>query len=458
MNHMFSQIWNAPGQDGTQAAQGFKAYTVSNFEDIPQLARIPEETRFAMRAVAQVMPFRVNGYVLENLIDWDRVPDDPMFQLVFPQPGMLFDDDMAAMSDLLAKGAGQSEIERLAWDIRHRFNPHPAGQMELNVPTLDGQPLEGIQHKYDETVLFFPGRGQTCHAYCSFCYRWAQFAGDADLRFAAKDSTQLARYLKSHPEVTDVLFTGGDPLVMTADALMQYLEPLLAPEFEHVRSIRIGTKTLTYWPHRFVGDRDSDDLLRVFERIAESGKQLAIMAHFNHWRELEPAVARVAIRRIRDTGAVIRTQSPLLAHINDDASVWARMWRTQTSLGLVPYYMFVERDTGARHYFEVPLARVWELYREAYSQVSGLSRTVRGPSMSATPGKVEVQGVAEIGGEKVFVLRFIQGRNSDWVQRPFFAKFDPKATWFDDLEPAFGESRFFFEDQFEALRRRNAAE
>ena len=146
------------------------------------------------------------------------------------------------------------------------------------------------------------------------------------------------------------------------------------------------------------------------------------MAHYNHWRELEPEVARAAIRRIRDTGATIRAQGPLLAHINDDAEVWAQLWRTQTRLGIVPYYLFVERDTGARRYFEVPLERVWRIYRDAMQRVSGLARTARGPSMSAAPGKVEVQGVTEIACEKVFVLRFIQVRNPDWVQRPFFAR------------------------------------
>ncbi|NIV35789.1 MAG: lysine 2,3-aminomutase, partial [Anaerolineae bacterium] len=78
--------------------------------------------------------------------------------------------------------------------------------------------------------------------------------------------------------------------------------------------------------------------------------------------------------------------------------------------------------------------------------VSGLSRTVRGPSMSAAPGKVEIQGVTRIGTEEVFVLRFIQGRDPDWVQRPFFAQYDPEATWLNGLKPALGEERFFFED------------
>jgi L-lysine 2,3-aminomutase len=170
------------------------------------------------------------------------------------------------------------------------------------------------------------------------------------------------------------------------------------------------------------------------------------MAHFEHGREMDGPVVREAVRRILDTGAVIRTQAPVLKHINDDADVWASMWREQVRMGMVPYYMFVERDTGARRYFELPLERAWQIYRDAIQQVSGLGRTVRGPSMSALPGKVEVQGVTEIQGEKVFVLSFIQARNPDWVKRPFFAKYDPDATWLDKLQPAFGAEKFFFEE------------
>jgi L-lysine 2,3-aminomutase len=263
---------------------------------------------------------------------------------------------------------------------------------------------------------------------------------------AARESSQLQDYLRAHTDVTDVLFTGGDPLVMKTRNLRAYLEPLLSPEFDHIRTIRLGTKALTFWPYRFVTDKDANDLLALFEEIIASGKHLALMAHYNHWREMDTDIAREAINRVRNTGAQIRSQGPLLANINENADDWARLWRDQVNLGIFPYYMFVERDTGASHYFEVPLYKAWHIYRDAMQQLSGIGRTARGPSMSADPGKVEIQGVTEINGEKVFVLRFIQGRNPDWVQRPFFAKYDESATWLDHLKPAFGEDKFFFEE------------
>lgn len=170
------------------------------------------------------------------------------------------------------------------------------------------------------------------------------------------------------------------------------------------------------------------------------------MAHFNHPAELETAAVRKAIKRIQSAGAVIRTQSPLLRHINDAPDIWAKMWRMQVNLNCIPYYMFVARDTGAKHFFELSLGQCWEIFQSAYQQVSGICRTARGPSMSVDPGKVQILGVNEVGGEKVFTLRFIQGRDPDWAARPFFAKYDPNATWFDELKPAFGEKMFFFEE------------
>ena len=423
----------------------FRVYTHHNFDQIQQLERLSEEQRFAIRVVAQVLPFRVNQHVIDQLICWDDVPADPMFRLVFPQPEMLAPEHFARVANLLRAGADRAQLRIAAQQIQSELNPHPAGQTTLNVPRIGNEYLEGAQHKYRETLLFFPSQGQTCHSYCTFCFRWAQFVDDKALRISAREVATLHEYLQSHQEVTDLLVTGGDPMIMKTSRLEDYLRPLTGPQFDHLSTIRIGTKSLTFWPYRFVTDPDADDLLRLLADLTRQGKHVAIMAHFEHGREIEGRVVREAVRRIRDTGAVIRTQAPVLRHINDDHQIWASMWRQQVHMGMIPYYMFVERDTGARRYFELSLERTWQIYRDAIKQVSGLCRTARGPSMSAGPGKVEIQGVTEICGEKVFALRFIQARNPEWVQRPFFAKYDPQATWFDQLRPASGEDKFFFE-------------
>ena len=441
---------NWAGSSNALSPKKFKAYTERNFEQIKQLDGLSEEAKFEMRVVASVLPFRVNDYVLEELIDWSNIPADPIFQLTFPQRGMLTEAAYSRMAETLWGKPSAAEQRQVANEIRQTLNPHPAHQQTLNVPEIGGEALDGIQHKYRETVLFFPSQGQVCHAYCTFCFRWAQFVGDKTLRFASAEMDSLKQYLIAHPDVSDILITGGDPMVMKTSNFATYMDGLLDERLAHIQTIRIGTKAVSYWPQRFVSDPDADDLLRSIERAVEAGKQVAIMMHLNHWQELNTPIAERAIARLRDTGAILRAQAPVLRHINDNAEDWARMWTKEVALGIYPYYMFVERDTGAKAYFELPLEQAWHIYRDAMKQVSGLARTARGPSMSAGPGKVEVQGVTEINGEKVFALRFIQGRNPDWVQQPFFAKYDPEATWLDDLRPAFGDE-FFFEPEYNAM-------
>ncbi len=421
----------------------YRNYILRNYNDLPQLSALSGQEREAIGVVGRVLPFKANNYVVEELIDWNNVPNDPIFTLTFPRKEMLSKSHYAQVKKLIDDN-DEEGLKRKVYDIRMQLNPNPAGQ-EHNVPEIDGRKLHGMQHKYRETVLFFPSQGQTCHAYCTFCFRWPQFSGMNELKFAMKEADLLHRYLLKHPSVSDVLFTGGDPLTAKAGILSAYIEPLLTKEFSHIRTIRIGSKTLAYWPYRFLSDIDADDLLRLFEKVKKAGKHLAFQGHFNHPVELSTDAVKQAIARILNTGTHIRTQSPLLRHINDDPKVWAGMWKEQVRQGLIPYYMFVARDTGSKAFFEVPLEKAWNVFRKAYRSVSGICRTVRGPSMSAHPGKIQVLGITEVKGEKVFVLRFLQCRNPNLVDIPFFAAYDKKASWFDDLKPAFGEKEFFFQ-------------
>lgn len=429
----------------------YKSFAQHNYRQIPQISRLTKEQIEDIDVVSHVLPFKANNYVVDELINWDNVPDDPIFTLTFPRKDMLMPEHYNRMKQAMDSGASKDELKEVAHAIRLELNPHPAGQLEHNVPMIDDHKLTGMQHKYRETVLFFPSQGQTCHAYCSFCFRWPQFVGMDEWKFAMKETELLIRYLQEHTEVTDLLFTGGDPMIMKNKIFASYIDAILAADIPNLQTIRIGTKALGYWPYKFTTDDDAADTLKTFEKIVQSGKNLAIMAHFNHPVELSTPAVQEAIKRIRATGAQIRSQSPLMRNINADANVWADLWRKLVNLNCIPYYMFVARDTGAQHYFKVPLVEAWHIFQQAYQQVSGVCRTVRGPSMSATPGKVQVLGISEVNGKKVMTLRFLQGRNHDWVARPFFAEYDEEAIWLDDLKPAFGEEKFFFENELNEL-------
>ena len=427
----------------------YRPYTLKNYHKIPQLQFLHETTILEMGVVGRVLPFKTNNYVVDELIDWDNYENDPLFTVNFPQKKLLDRESFDLISGLLNTGADESVINQAVAGIRLGLNPHPAGQLECNIPKLDGSKVSGIQHKYRETMLVFPAQGQTCHAYCTFCFRWPQFTGMSDYKMALKQAEVSAEYLTRHPEITDVLFSGGDPLVMSADRLEIYIDALLNSGFSNLKTIRIGTKSLSFWPYRYLTDKDAEKILEIFRKIADSGIHLSIMAHINHYREMSTDAFREAVKRIRQTGAVIRSQSPVLNHVNASPAIWKKMWVDQVNLGIIPYYMFIPRNTGAHRFFSIPLVRAYDIYRRAFSQVSGLARTVRGPSMSALPGKIKIDGIPEIKGQKYISMSFIQGRSSDWVKKPFFAEYDEKACWFNELKPAFGDKNFFFEqDKF----------
>jgi KamA family protein len=423
-----------PVQPASRAPAPPERFRVLGHRQIDAIARrygLPDELREPLRRLSLVLPFRVNEYVLSHLVDWSAVPADPVFQMVFPQPGMLGEQDERRLAELVDGGAPAAAIGAAVQDIRSRLNPHPSGQREYNVPRLDGAAIAGLQHKYRETVLYFPAQGQSCHAYCAYCFRWAQFVGDEDLRFAAPGPDRLIAYLRTRPDVSDVLVTGGDPLVMSTSRLRTHLLPLL--DVDTVRTLRIGTKALAYWPQRFTTDQDADDLLRLFETVVASGRNLAVMAHFSHPREIEAAPARRALARIRATGALVYGQAPLIARVNDDAAVWADLWRAELAAGVVPYYLFVERNTGPYEYYKVPLTRALDIFQTAYRTLPGLARTVRGPVMSATAGKVVLDGLEQTPDGASFQLRFLQAREPSLVGRPFRARHHDSAGWLDEL-------------------------
>jgi KamA family protein len=435
-----NNIIGTNGVAANQPNERYKAITLQSLDKIvaahPEFAAHVDDVRLA----GLIFPFKVSPYYVDELMDWkaDNIRDDPFYKLIFPTMDMLKPHHQAKLR--AAQEAGDpANLVKVVAEIRADLNPHPAGQKTLNAPKNDA--LTGVQHKYSETVLVFPAAGQTCHAYCTYCFRWAQFIGDDELRFAQKEASSLFDYIADHPEVSDILMTGGDPMIMKTKSLAQYLEPLCDPNYiPHLKNLRIGTRSLSFWPQRFTTDSDADELITLLRRVREEGKRhIAIMAHLSHERELSTPKFEAAVERIqKEAFATIRSQSPIMGGINDDAEVWARKWRKEAQMGIIPYYMFMARDTGAQHFFDVPLVRAHRLYSDAIRNCSGLIRTARGPSMSCTPGKVEVTGVEEIMGKKAFVLRFLQCRDEAWIGRVFFAKFNEKAVWFDDLEPLDG--------------------
>ncbi len=423
----------------------YQAYNLKNLDKIPQYSLLKENVIHPMYVVGRVFPFKVNTYILNELIDWNTIPNDPIFRMTFPQKEMLSEDDYNAIDLAIKKDSSEEFLQQIVKKIWNNLDPSSTGQNEASLPLYNNHGLYGLQHTYNEILSYSPSQEQSCQAYCTFYFRWPLYAGDNAGEIAANDALQLVNYLKVHPEVTSVLFTGGDPLFMKSGILEQYIDPLLNADLPNLSNIRIDTKMLGYWPYRFTTDGDSNELLALFERINTSEKHLVIMANFNHPVELSTKVVKEAIKAIRNTGATIQTQSPVLRNINDSPEIWKKMWNEQVKLGCIPYEMYIPRNTGALHYFSVSLVNAWEIFRDAFKNVSGLCRTVRGPCMSCDFGKIQILGTSETPNGKVISLRLVQGKNPEWVMKLFLAEYNEKAIWIDELIPAFGQKQFSFE-------------
>ncbi|TCO07691.1 KamA family radical SAM protein [Natronoflexus pectinivorans] len=415
----------------------FITINARNYREVEYIRYLPEEVKREIDIVSSVIPFKTNNYVVDYLIDWDNYENDPIYILNFPNRNMMKQHHYEKLKDAYDRGIPKPDIDKLIFNIRMDMNPHPAQQM-TNVPNLNGEELKGVQHKYRDIVLFFPSQGQTCHAHCTFCFRWPQFVKDMDLKFSMREIEKVIDYIRINPDVNEILFTGGDPMVMDPATIRKYFEALKEARPGNLKHIRFGTKSLSYWPFAFIPQlsEEGQDMLDLLKDIADSGFHLAFMAHFNHPNELDNEIVQEAIYNIRQAGAEIRTQAPILRHINDDSQVWAQMWKKQVELGLIPYYMFIERETGPYNYFQIPLAEVYELYRNAIRESGSFAKTITGPVMSAAKGKAHIMGVMDnpADGEKYFMMQYVRHRNYKQTYKPFFMEYDEKATWIDQLK------------------------
>lgn len=415
----------------------FLTFNAKNFREIEYVKYLPEEVKHEIDIVSKVIPFKTNNYVVDYLIDWVNYETDPVYILNFPNKNMLRPERYEQLKRAIERNRPQKEVDDLIMKIRLEMNPHPAQQM-TNVPVMDGEELKGVQHKYRDIVLFFPSQGQTCHAHCTFCFRWPQFVKELDMKFSMREIGKVMDYIRRNPDVNEILFTGGDPLIMDPATISKYFDAILDNRPSNLKNIRFGTKSLTYWPFAFLPQfgEEGRELLDLFKRITDNGFHLAFMAHFNHPNELDNEVVQEAIYNVRQTGAEIRTQAPILNHINKSSMVWARMWKKQVSLGMIPYYMFIERETGPYNYFEIPLAEVYQIYQEAIRETGSFAKTVTGPVMSAAKGKAHIMGVVDnpADGNKYFMMQYVRHRDYRETFKPFFLEYNEEATWLNQLK------------------------
>ncbi|ULL16827.1 KamA family radical SAM protein [Paenibacillus sp. H1-7] len=348
--------------------------------DIDRIKWIPEQERNRLKQITEKFVFRVNDYYL-NLIDWSD-PDDPIRKLVIPNEGEL--------------------LEYGRWD---------ASDEDTNYV------VPGCQHKYRTTALLIVS--EVCGSYCRYCFRKRLFRND--VKEALSDVEPGLRYIAKHPDINNVLLTGGDSLILATPKLRGIIQRLR--ELDHVKIIRLGSKIPVFNPMRIYED---EELLETIREYSTPEKRIYVMAHINHPREITEE-ARKGFQALHEAGAIVVNQTPVLKGINDDPAVLGELLDQLSWAGVTPYYFFINRPVAGNKEFVLPLQQVYRIVEEAKARTSGLGKRVR-LSMSHTSGKIEI---VAIENGKAY-LKYHQSRDEQYGK---FMVLDcpDDAAWFDDL-------------------------
>ncbi|MCK6481624.1 MAG: KamA family radical SAM protein [Planctomycetes bacterium] len=344
---------------------------------------IPEDQREEIRRVSARFPFRANDYYL-SLVDWSD-PEDPIRRLVVPDPAEMLEGGRLDASNEAAHTVAK-----------------------------------GVQHKYPSTVLLLVN--EVCGAYCRYCFRKRLFMDGNDE--TSLDVIEGLAYIRERPWITNVLLTGGDPLLLGTRRLLEIVEGVRS--IPHVGIIRIGSKMPAFNPWRIL---DDPELLEGLSRFSTPRGRIYLMAHFDHPRELtEPAME--AMDRLLRAGVVAVNQCPLVRGINDDPETLAELFRRLSFIGVPPYYLFQGRPTAGNVPFQVPIAEGWRIFEAARSRVSGLAKRARF-CMSHETGKVQIVGMDDA---RIY-MRYHRSRDPADDGRFLVFRRDDAALWLDDLVP-----------------------
>jgi len=349
---------------------------------IEHLDKLSEHEIADLKTVTDKFSFRCSDYYL-SLIDWDD-PADPIRRIVVPN-----------LQEL-------DEWGRL----------DPSDEQAYTV-------IPGLEHKYHSTALFLVSN--ICDGICRYCFRKRVFIDSQRIRL--RDISAAIQYVRQHTEITNVLLTGGDPLVLKTSELENIIRQLRT--IDHVEIIRIGTKIPAFNPYRILDDPTLPDMIETY---SSSHKKIYIMTHFVHPRELtEPAVK--AVHLLQKTGATIANQTPLIRGLNDNPHVLAELLGKLSYIGAVPYYIFQCRPSLGNKAYTVPIEESYRIVEQAKALVSGLAKRLRFV-MSHSTGKIEIVGLTE----KHVYFKYHRAAEDADSGRFLVLKRNPNAYWLDDYD------------------------
>ncbi len=349
-------------------------------DNIDQIDQLDAETKDRLRTVSERFAFRANDYYL-SLIDWDD-PEDPIRRIIVPH-----------------------EDEMLKWG---RLDPSSEDTYTI---------MPGLEHKYESTALLLVSN--TCGGICRYCFRKRVFI-DSQSTYL-QDVPAAMDYIAQHSEITNVLLTGGDPLILPTPKLADIVRRLRA--IDHVQIVRIGTRMPVFNPYRVL---DDPSLLEMLETYSTQEKKMYVITHFVHARELTDVAIR-AVHLMLKAGAIVANQTPLIAGLNDRPEVLAELLQRLSYVGAVPYYIFQCRPAVGNKAYTVPIEAGYEIVERAKSLVSGLAKRAR-YVMSHATGKIEVMGRTN---QNVW-FKYHRAASDTDSGRCMVFRSNPDAYWLDD--------------------------
>ena len=283
-----------------------------------------------------------------------------------------------ALSDEMAAALGDAPDDPIAAQFFPDVRELTVAAGELGDPIGDAphSPLPSLVHRYPNRVLW--KISPVCAVYCRFCFR-KEHIGRRGKALRRAEIDAVAAYLAAHPEVEEVIYSGGDPLMLGVKKLQQCAAAYRS--LAHIRRLRIHSRIPVVQPTAI-----NDALLAHLDGLPQS---LHIVIHVNHSAELT-ANARAALRILRAHGALLYAQTVLLKGVNADADILARLMNDLLDAGVVPYYLHhpdLARGTG---HFRTNLAEGKKIVRELRRRLSGIAMPTYIVEIPGGGGKVPV--------------------------------------------------------------------
>jgi lysine 2,3-aminomutase len=297
--------------------------TLRRFSDLQKAGLASADRRAALEQVAAQYAVAITPAV-SGLID-RADPNDPVARQFVPDPAEL--------------------------DVTPEERADPIGDEAHS-------PVEGIVHRYPDRALL--KLTPICAVYCRFCFR-REMVGPGAAPLTAKQLDAALGYIAAHPDIWEVVLTGGDPLVLSPRRLKQVVSRLAA--IRHVKIVRIHTRVPIAEPSRI-----SNELVRA---LKGKGKATYVVVHANHPRELTDA-AREACARLVDAGIPMLSQSVLLAGVNDDPQTLGALMRALVECRIKPYYLHHGDLAPGTSHLRTSIERGQELMRALRGRLSGL--------------------------------------------------------------------------------------